>query len=830
MPTHHHPHQSFNQFPNFDHNRQKIDEALEQDESMLWFEEIVLNNPEWLDSMKKEGVSISDIFRRTHTSSEKQISLSMQVAIAVLIGALSVEGCIPSNLTCPVSGAEDAKVGDIAENDGTNNQSHEAIDIDKASRNLLDESIDKYANPEHLDDKRKALFEALYKERGEKAAVYAQKIYENYINALEAGQSYNSYVKVKRGDGTEKEILNKCVGFVMSAFSGLPFKVIEGDNKGRYLNDYDWGKSEQSQYGKDAIRNFIPDIVGDEKHRYKVINKIDPESINWKVGKHLATGEYAIGAVYNHVFLIYKDLSGDIKMVHSGAVVDEKGGIIEASKVNEVKLEHYVKYNNRHAYFGQHLAFLPLSEIVDLADEQENQAVVEYSTRMLVEQKKKGVEKVEPRIPVITNLPQIAVNTHSIAKKDPKKEESKNNKLADQIDDLKITFNHLRSSVELFKDGVGDYNSFKERVVEALQSNEKDPEKQIKNATAILARSAIGIYQIVPRWHFNKMNWTISGEEGLKNIYEFIRSKNLQSELLIKIISEISEKYGPDPIVIAAVYYKGPAIAEEAKRFRDEMVNGGDVSDMLKDEQAYGYGSVFKYVTELMDVFDVRTIENKNDLRNYMLAIAYKETGYLTGISLKNKKRAIRKSEKMEKKKDKMQIEKKDFVRKEFGMEISKDIKKLFINDELVEDYSPSCGYYVFKKQVLKSGSLNVNITGELENGERVTIYTLNLIGTGGMGGRTHKLYSNYTVGDQIVIVEPKNGKELKESGYREGEMRKELRRKFDEILVDGKKVEDFAPECNFFKVKVKVPKDQSVNVLGVRNGIKTNIMSYIFR
>ncbi|MBU0727796.1 hypothetical protein KKA95_03870 [Patescibacteria group bacterium] len=216
-------------------------------------------------------------------------------------------------------------------------------------------------------------FNKLAKEKGNKVAFFSKQIYERYATALEFGKEYQSEVRVENYDGSARNITNNCVGFVMSVLSGLPFKISDSaeSNMGRYLSEYHWS-------GKDGLEHFIPDIAGNDATKYHRTENLDPDNIDEQVGQHLAIGEYAVAAFWNHVLLIYKDIDGEIKMVHSGANVDSETAQAEGySRVNETTLSAYAK---RMETSGQRMkfAFIPISNIVELAENSRNSDMENY--------------------------------------------------------------------------------------------------------------------------------------------------------------------------------------------------------------------------------------------------------------------------------------------------------------------------------------------------------------------------------------------------------------------------------------------------------------------
>jgi len=221
------------------------------------------------------------------------------------------------------------------------------------------------------------LFEPLGEERGWKAAFYSYMVHKNLNQYLvagdqKAGKKYHSEVKYQDYDGKTHALKFSCVGSTMSGLAGLPIKAMTGDNVGRYASDYYWGPSKNRTRGLDGYGHFIPDLVGGDSSRYYNYKRMDPEKINEEVGSKLVVGEHCLAAFWNHIFTIYKDVDGVVKMIHSGRNVDEngkpRGGV---SRINETTLEGYAKYN-KDRYKHTQFIFLPLSNIVYEAEEHGN--------------------------------------------------------------------------------------------------------------------------------------------------------------------------------------------------------------------------------------------------------------------------------------------------------------------------------------------------------------------------------------------------------------------------------------------------------------------------
>ena len=124
----------------------------------------------------------------------------------------------------------------------------------------------------------------------------------------------------------------------------------------------------------------------------------------------------------------------------------------------------------------------------------------------------------------------------------------------------------LRKSSELFREGVGSYEDFKKTVSNKLvDPSVTDPKERERQAAIILSYCAVGNFQILPVGHFAKMGWSTEGEQGLKDMYEFIKSKDRQVALFRKIISNLWGTY-QDPGLVGIAYYGGQGAANGYRR------------------------------------------------------------------------------------------------------------------------------------------------------------------------------------------------------------------------------------------------------------------------
>lgn len=234
----------------------------------------------------------------------------------------------------------------------------------------------------------------------------------------------------------------------------------------------------------------------------------------------------------------------------------------------------------------------------------------------------------------------MCVNTHAIAynlkrtSKKTGKEYKYTNPLGKELKKLGITPNILKGSTSLFKNGVSDFETFKERI------KILDSEEDLDNATEILSRSAIGKYQIIPRHHFDKITgWNENGNEfKLKMIFIYLKNEGSQNQLAKKIIQNSNKRWNGDPYVMAAAYYAGGRGGKIMKKYRDAIRNGEiQENTSLERKQAYGYGSIMEYAEKVVKYQKryKQKYPDKSFNETFQMAIAKKESGYLRNKKIK---------------------------------------------------------------------------------------------------------------------------------------------------------------------------------------------------
>lgn len=219
------------------------------------------------------------------------------------------------------------------------------------------------------------------------------------------------------------------------------------------------------------------------------------------------------------------------------------------------------------------------------------------------------------------------------------------------------------TAISMFRKGIGSYESFKETLIKRLQpgadlmqSVDTSVDKtrdyrlrtirqhKIENVAQILSRCALGKFQILPIHYFKSMGWPHEGEEGLKAIYEFLRSPKKQKATARKsfinggknFIKIMKKKYGfkgkvkPDAYAMAAAHYGGPRSGEAILKAR--MTGKG--AEYLEKAQTMGgatFGSIGHYARTVVKYYGKETIDlnNAEDVNKFMEAIGKKETGFL---------------------------------------------------------------------------------------------------------------------------------------------------------------------------------------------------------
>jgi hypothetical protein len=231
-------------------------------------------------------------------------------------------------------------------------------------------------------------------------------------------------------------------------------------------------------------------------------------------------------------------------------------------------------------------------------------------------------------------------NTHAISCRDK-------NELCEQLEVLGIRPRLLRDSTKLFSDDpetTESFEAFEKRMAEALQPEapygELPYEVRLENSTEILARSSLGVYQIIYRYWAEEVGKKYQGEEGRRNMYEFIHSKEAQDELVTKIITSLGGMHDWNMPVMVAHYYGGSRFV---KAMRAKTAGSDEYDDFLSEKLYHGYPSVLEYLEGSEDFkgfdhymktfaenegLDINEVSREDWIRFFRYAIALKESSF----------------------------------------------------------------------------------------------------------------------------------------------------------------------------------------------------------
>lgn len=105
----------------------------------------------------------------------------------------------------------------------------------------------------------------------------------------------------------------------------------------------------------------------------------------------------------------------------------------------------------------------------------------------------------------------------------------------------------------------------------------------------VLSYCAIGKYQIIPQFHFDKMGWD---PNNIDDLFRFIKQGEKQEELMTRMTQVYGQEYNWDFALMMACHYGGP---KAANKLREDAG-----ADWLHQEQANSYPSVVAYVRKTL--------------------------------------------------------------------------------------------------------------------------------------------------------------------------------------------------------------------------------------
>lgn len=135
---------------------------------------------------------------------------------------------------------------------------------------------------------------------------------------------------------------------------------------------------------------------------------------------------------------------------------------------------------------------------------------------------------------------------------------------------------------------LASFEAFKERTCSVLQPGVSGHER-VGKATEILARCAVGKYQVLPIYWLNGVKGKKKmGEAELLAIYNYIKSAGAQQKTAMGIINGMGKKHNWNPAYVALEYYAGGKWVNVLKN---------DPSNPALNRKQYGgHGSMMDYI------------------------------------------------------------------------------------------------------------------------------------------------------------------------------------------------------------------------------------------
>lgn len=159
------------------------------------------------------------------------------------------------------------------------------------------------------------------------------------------------------------------------------------------------------------------------------------------------------------------------------------------------------------------------------------------------------------------------------------------------------------------------YEEFEEGLIRKLYPLETNRADAINKSAHFLSKCAVGRFQILPGLHLNKIGRHTRGQEGLKNMYEFIKDQNMQATVFRMIVKGNLKNYDNDPIAAAMAYYGGAKAAntyvQEKKagnlvlieeKGKKKFIYKGNKSSLTADQ--VGGGTILSYANRGLDLME----------------------------------------------------------------------------------------------------------------------------------------------------------------------------------------------------------------------------------
>lgn len=270
-----------------------------------------------------------------------------------------------------------------------------------------------------------------------------------------------------------------------------------------------------------------------------------------------------------------KNLARDYRDLNSSERLKRVGGLVALATLGWIlkkeDVEHYEEGDEE------------IDEEETLDDTPVEQANKKARKKPDASGKNLSQQAADPREDEVISAQQAAVNMYAIRyfEADGSKHASPNSLgkilIAEKVTPSKFI---LEKSGALFKEGVGSLDDFKKNLTDKLvDKSVTDPKERIRQAAVILSCCAVGRFQIVPHFFFEKMGLKTRGEEGLKDMYNYIRSTDRQIGVFKKIIEGQWNSF-KDVGLVAVAYYAGDATASAYKqnpedpRFQQKQYGG----------------------------------------------------------------------------------------------------------------------------------------------------------------------------------------------------------------------------------------------------------------
>ena len=121
-----------------------------------------------------------------------------------------------------------------------------------------------------------------------------------------------------------------------------------------------------------------------------------------------------------------------------------------------------------------------------------------------------------------------------------------------------------------FPNGLGSFEEFKQTISDKLvDETVTDPDERLRQAVVILGCAAMGSFGIIPWFQFEQEGLERRGEEGARNLYNWLGSIENQINSYKDILVTKWERYKGDPGTVGVSYYAGEAAEKYMKNPRD---------------------------------------------------------------------------------------------------------------------------------------------------------------------------------------------------------------------------------------------------------------------